>query len=225
MPIDAAIVPKDGLWRVARGPDPLVVGASKASADAGDVGNRFDSPDGSYDVLYFGTTLAGCYGETLARFRPDPRLLAVVEADWREHGFMAVGAVPADWRQRRVVVQVALPGALPFLDVESLKTRQYLRRALGGFLADRTIKDLDVSVVRGGDRHVTRRISHWAHSQTDADGRPVFAGIRYLSRLNTDWECWAVFGRTDIHELARHSIFKTDENLLRVAERFGLRVH
>lgn len=94
MPIDAAIVPKDGLWRVARGPDPLVVGGSKASADAGDVGNRFDSPDGSYDVLYFGTTLAGCYGETLARFRPDPRLLAVVEADWREHGFMAVGQCP-----------------------------------------------------------------------------------------------------------------------------------
>lgn len=218
-------LPKDGVWRVARGPDPLSAPGTQPLAEAGSIGNRFDSPDGSYDVLYFATKLQGCYGETLARFRPDPQLIELVKDEWEESGFMAIGAVPADWRQRRLAVQVTFPSSLPFLDVEALRTREHLQRELGGLLAFHGIKDLDVSIIRGGNRHITRYISQWAHSQIDEQGQPLYAGIRYLSRLNTKWECWAAFGRTDIHELTRHSIFKTDEELLRAARRFGLQVH
>ena len=36
------------------------------------VGNRFDSPLGNYSVLYFGTSLEVCFGETLAAFGLTP---------------------------------------------------------------------------------------------------------------------------------------------------------
>lgn len=62
----------DGVWRVGRAPDPLALPdpVPRSLPDKPGLGNRFDSPAGTYRTLYFSTTLAGCYGETLARFRP-----------------------------------------------------------------------------------------------------------------------------------------------------------
>ena len=36
-------------------------------------------------------------------------------------------------------------------------------------------------------------LSRCIYEQTDDLGRPTFAGIRYESRLNAEWECWAIF--------------------------------
>ena len=77
--------PSGGLWRVGRGPDPLTVRpveGTRPRLSSG--GNRFD-PQSDYAVLYFGTTLQACFAETLARFRPNIKLLALVgrvEASW-----------------------------------------------------------------------------------------------------------------------------------------------
>ena len=56
------------------------------------------------------------------------------------------------------------------------------------------------------DRRITRHISQWIHDHTKPDGTPTYAGIRYLSRLDTDWECWAVFDRTAVTETQRYAI-------------------
>jgi hypothetical protein len=48
------------------------------------------------------------------------------------------------------------------------------------------------------------------------------AGIRYLSRLNTDWECWAVFDHVTIEELTRRPILRSDESLARIARLYQL---
>jgi hypothetical protein len=79
--------------------------------------------------------------------------------------------------------------------------------------------DLDISVVRGDDRRVTRWISQWAR---DCD--LPFAGVRYLSRLEDAWECWAVFDHVKLVEVERRPILVNDETLAAVAKRFGLRV-
>lgn len=50
-------------------PDAMSLAATTA-------GDRFDSPAGDYAVSYFGSTLEACFGETMARFRPSPVLLA-----------------------------------------------------------------------------------------------------------------------------------------------------
>jgi hypothetical protein len=224
--------PVDGIWRVARAPDPLAQSKrlGVAQLDSPTTGNRFDSPDGGYGVLYFATTLDGCYGETLARFRPDPRVQAVASQEWRERGFMDVGDVPADWRQRRVAVRVEFVGTgmhdgAEFLDVESLETREELRTVLAPTLAAHGFRDLDVATVRGADRRVTRAISQWAYEQRGASGGRRFAGIRYLSRLESGWECWAVFGDVGVQELQRRPILLTDEALKRVARAYKLKLH
>jgi len=228
--------PGGGVWRVGRDPDPLAASKSAGSSEVlkPGTGNRFDSPSGTYGVRYFATTLDGCFGETLARFRPDPVLSKVIGDEWRELGFMEVGDVPADWRQRRTAVRVGFPDGdhnskfkdgARFLDIESVQTREAMRSDLGDLLAYYRYDDLDVAVVRGRDRRVTRYISQWAFEQADEKGRPLFAGIRYLSRLNTEWECWAVFDDVEMKELERRPVRREDASYQRIAKLYGLIPH
>jgi hypothetical protein len=219
--------PANGLWRVGRSPNPLrfsePLDPGLLENRAG--GNRFDSPTGDYRVCYFATTLDGCFGETLSRFRPDPGLSAIA----REEGFMALGEVPADWRHRRLAVRVmprpsdAIP-TIRFLDVEAAETRAVLRSEIGELLAYYGYSDLDVPTVRGGDRRVTRWIGRWAYEQRDADDRLTFAGIRYLSRLSSEWECWALFEEVALDEQERRPITRGDHALGRLADLYGLTV-
>ncbi len=51
-----------------------------------------------------------------------------------------------------------------------------------------------------------------------------FAGIRYLSRLSSDWECWALFENVALDEHERRPIPRDDEALLRIADLYGLTV-
>jgi hypothetical protein len=179
----------------------------------------------AYGVLYFGSGLEVCFGETLARFRPSLDVLALVGDEWRELGFMAVGSVAADWRQRRTAVHVKLPSALSFVDVESPVTHQFLRRELALGLSAIGLTDLDVSTIRGPDRRVTQMISEWAYMATDGD-RPRYAGIRYESRIRSGWECWALFDdeELDIDVVETVPITLDMPELLDVAALFGLQV-
>lgn len=219
--------PERGLWRVGRSPDPLHFGdpLDPDLLDSPTAGNRFDSPTQDYRVCYFATSLEACLGETLARFRPNPALAAVAH----EEGFMAIGEVPADWRHRRLAVRVrptpsARLTAVRFLDVEAAQTRAVLRFELGDLLAYHGYTDLDVPTVRGGDRRITRWIGRWAHQQRDEQGRSVFAGVRYLSRLSSAWECWALFEDVALEERERRPILSNDEALLKVTQLYGLTV-
>lgn len=229
MPPKARVLsaPSEGLWRIGRSPNPLHCGAppDPQLLNSPSAGNRFDSPTQDYRVCYFATTLDGCFGETLARFRPNPRLAAIAE----EEGFMAIGGVPADWRHRRLAVRIVLATderypAARFLDVEAATTRAVLRLELGELLAYHGYDDLDVPTIRGGDRRITRWIGRWAHQQRDSGGRPLYAGIRYLSRLSSDWECWAVFEDVPLVEQERYPIPRNDRSLARVADLYGLAV-
>jgi hypothetical protein len=176
-------------------------------------------------VCYFATCLDGCFGETLARFRPSPNLAAIAE----EAGFMSSGEVPADWRHRRLAVRVMpvaseeLP-AIRFLDVEAAASRAVLRDELGSLLAYYGYDDLDVPTVRGRDRRITRWIGRWAYLQRDQNNGPIFAGIRYLSRLDSKWECWVVFEDVPLEEQERRPIQRDDEALGRIASLYGLTI-
>lgn len=127
--------------------------------------NRFDSLTGAFGVLYFGTNLEACFGETLSRYRADPKL-AFIEDEWQKLSFMARGSVPKDWRVRRTAVRVEVATDAAFLDVEALSTRKFLQRELGAVLQLFEVDDLDVAAIRGRDRRVTRLISEWAWHQT-----------------------------------------------------------
>ena len=220
--------PPPGLWRVAKAPDPLWLGPPLGPDDLDDprLGTRFASALGDYGVLYFGTDLECCFGETLARFRPDPEVLAAIGDDWKTSAseFMEIGAVPADWRHRRLAVRVAVPQNARFVDVEDLRTRQVMRSHLAEALVAYGYRDLDVSTIRGPDRRMTRLVSQAIHDFAVAETVPI-AGIRYDSRVRTGWEAWAVFDFVPLTELERIPITRDMAALDKVARLFGLVVH
>ena len=209
---------------MARGDNPLAVPANLQRPGSSG-GNRFDPLTMTYGVLYFGTNLEACFGETLARLRPSLELLALVKDEWQERGFMAVGTVAADWRQRRTAVHVRLPETAAFVDVESPVTHQFLRTELALGLSSIGLSDLDVSTVRGPDRRVTKMISEWAYMAADGD-QPRYAGIRYESRIRTGWECWALFDDEDLRIEVMETVPITPDMpaLMSVANLFGLQI-
>lgn len=216
--------PRSGLWRVGRGENPLALPPKSLEATSSG-GNRFDPLTLDYGVLYFGTDLEVCFGETLARFRPSLKLLALVEAEWQDLGFMSIGVVAADWRQRRSAVHVRLTHELRFLDVESPVTHQYLRTELALGLSAIGLDDLDVAAVRGPDRRVTRLISEWAYMAGE-DSHPRYAGIRYESRIMSGWECWALFDDEDLEFEVLETLPITPElpALVSVSHLFNLQI-
>jgi hypothetical protein len=135
---------------------------------------------------------------------------------------MPLGQIAADWRQQRIAVRATFPEERPFLDVEAPSTRAILRRELSWLLAGLELEDIDVSAIRSKDRRLTRWIAQWAWHESHEIGFPKFAGIRFCSRLDTDWECWAVFEDVLPEEQERKSILRQDEDLARVAELYGL---
>lgn len=196
--------PPAGVYRVGRRDDPYhwSINPVPDLTEAAIGGNRFDSLYGTFGVCYFATDLEGCFRETLARYRPDPELADLVRDEWNERGFMTVGGIAKGWRDKRVIGHVALHLALPFLDFEHPETHRALEEALGSDgLAQLGYEQLDVGVMRGQDRRVTRTIADWAQAARNENG-PMFAGIRYVSRLG-DFECWAVFDNVLIAEMSR----------------------
>jgi len=167
--------------------------------------------------------LEACFGETLNRYRKDPAL-AFLNDEWETLGFMAQGSVPADWRTRRTIVQVTLDADAKFFDIESPANHLLIEQELGSLLTILGVDRVDVAVLRGADRRVTRFVSEWIWGQTDMSGDPLFDGIRYLSRSNTDWECWAVYDDVVIAESERLPILKDNVDLLNVASLYDLRV-
>lgn len=218
--------PRSGFWRVARAPDPLKPTTPiDFSADSGTFGNRFDSPVGGFSVLYFGTSLEACFMETLARLRPAPGLREIIKDEWHDKHFMEVGAIAADWRHRRLAVKVSPPPRAVFLDVEHPDTIQHLREELADTLALYGYRDLDVGIIRGPDRKVTRAISYWAFEQVDEVEAPLYAGIRYFSRQGTDFECWAVFADVPLTEREKRPITLDMPALRKVAKTYDLVIH
>lgn len=214
------------IWRIGRRPDPLEIRPSLPASDLtrSGVGNRFDSPVAEYGVLYFGSDLETCYAETLARFRPDLELIAYVRDEWKKRGFVEAGCVPADWRHRRVAVRVNLLGSLPFLDLESPDTLEFLRIELADRLLAFGYTDFDMGVVCGSDRRVSRIISQWTYDEIDEDENPRYGGIRYMSRIAPEYECWACFEDCSIEILEQRAISEDDPHLLKIAKRYGLKV-
>ena len=145
---------------------------------------------------------------------------------------MVCGGVPADWRARRVKVCLELVDPLPFLDVESASTQEFLTTELADELAELEVGVLDVAAVRGPNRLITRTIATWAFQagmQQDDSGNLtvpdgfLYSGIRYLSRMGNH-ECWAIFQGAQVIEVSRHTISLSDPDLKAASDSFELRI-
>ena len=127
------------------------------------------------------------------------------------------------------MVRAHPPDGCVFLDVESLKTRQFLQSELALGLAALGMASLDVPEIRGKDRRVTSLIAQWAWNYTVelADGSHAypFCGIRYLSRVDSQWVCWAVFEDVHLDVIEALPVAHNTEPMLTIAATSGLTVH
>src|SRR5258708_4682974 len=113
-------------------PDPWAVPDWASAGPDGTFGNRFDDPDATYRVLYASSQKLGCFLETLARFRLDPKLMAeLAEIDGEDDHF-PLAEVPVEWVQRRILGVAIAAGE--YADICSSEWISRLRRALAGHL-------------------------------------------------------------------------------------------
>ena len=80
-------------------------------AQKGRFHGRWDDPEGEYRVLYSSSTRLGAYLESLAPFRPDPHVLAAIEAfdaaddDDGDEPLPPLGRLPRAWLRHRVTAR------------------------------------------------------------------------------------------------------------------------
>lgn len=213
--------PPPGLvYRVGRSTGPLEPSRIAAEdALATRAGNRFDVVGGG--VIYCGSDAKGCFAETVARFRPSPKMRDLMAQE--DSGFVTCGGVPQNWRDQRTVVSASIADPLPFVDIDDPVTHEYLNAKMAEELADLGVETLDGGNVRGPNRLITRAAASWAYWAVDAESAK-YSGIRYMSRVLPDQECWAVFEGTPIVEVSRRAIEINDPDLTAVADIWGLRI-
>ncbi|HEY8743804.1 MAG TPA: RES family NAD+ phosphorylase [Chloroflexota bacterium] len=193
------------LFRVGHCPDPL------AWPDWRYVGDqRFDDPLHLYRVLYLAEQRLACYVEGLAPLR--------VPLDRLTSGPHLLPRVPAEWRQRRCVGQVRLLSSQRWMDLRRIETAEALRAELAPLLRQLGLPDLDVSVLRGPSRPLTRAVGRWAY---DAG----FQGIAYRSRFHDALDCWAIFEGAAFERVGNIAAVSPDDpDLQTAAALFGLAV-
>lgn len=224
MPAELALLTAPSpLWRVER-IDPALRFSQLNPVDVMNAraGNRFDIPGAG--VLYGATAPEGGFAETLAGFRPKASMIGAFSQIETDPGRVGPGEVPASWLTSRRLREFEVTGSLPFVDIEATATHTYLTREAAPVLRHQELENLDVSDVRGPNRLLTRAIASWLYLRTDEHGQPLYAGIRYMSRLG-EFECWAIFDGTPVELRATHDLKRTDPALRAVLELFGMAIH
>lgn len=228
------------MYRVARGFDERDIFTPREWAwgeRAVNFTNRFDDPgayrgipaEKRFRVIYCSTQRAGAFAETTAYFRESPVTMAGLSEveDDEEDSELAGSVIRESWRQQRRIGSIRLSDTLLFADIMDPRAFQILRDRLAPLITQFGLGDFDISAVTSQKRRLTQEAARYIYEL--ADSGLVFNGIRYTSRLNPDWELWAIFSDRmgdDLEENVEEiSIIRdNDPDLLEVASLFGLTI-
>lgn len=196
------------------------------AGEEGTFDNRYDDPAGQYRVLYASSQRLGTFLETLARFRPDPAILAEpIEAGPADNLYATnqPGTVPADWLTRRAMGTATVEGE--FADVGHSRSLGYLRTRLAARLIHHGLDDLDGATIRmSAPRGFTQEASRLVYECSDPADEPAYVGIRYLSRLGDDIHNWAIFEPSQLADAQEEPVGADDPDFVEVLARFDLRL-
>jgi len=181
------------VYRIGRAPDPWAWPDWADVGTDGTFGNRWDDPESSYRVVYASSSKLGALVEVLARFRPDPHVVAgLQEIKGEGPSALSSGRLPRSWIEGRRIGTASLRGV--YADVGHSDSLAVLRTALAARLVHHDLKDLDASSIRlTVPRRFTQEISRYVYERTEPHGDRSFSGIAYLSRLGDDLRNWAIF--------------------------------
>lgn len=210
-PVSIYRIGRDSPWEL---PDWATVG------DDGTFGNRWDDPKGSYRVVYASSSRLGCFLETLARFRPDPAVIAGLEAIMGEEPLDAVGVVPRSWLSRRSMGAASVAG--DFANVGKARSIGWLRRRFAADVVEFGLADLDAAAIRlVVPRRLTQRMSRTIY-ECSVDDRRQFSGIAYLSRFGDEVQNWAIFEPGEITVTDITEVRPSDTDLIAALSILGL---
>lgn len=219
-----AASPPPTVYRVGRSPDPWAWPDWRFSLDDDTFGNRYDDPQGRYRVLYACSQRLGAFVEVLARFRPDPTVVAELAVIDGDDDTVPAGTVHRSWLRRRRLGAAHVRGT--FADVGHSRSIAALHQALAPVLADYGLDELDAAAIRlAAPRAFTQRVSRYLYDLTTDDGRRRFDGIRYQSRLGDDFTNWAIYEPADLDPLTtldNGTIPSTDPDLTQALHLHGL---
>lgn len=249
MPKDLSSVPPpvDGLFRLAYAfPGPFELRSWENAGPDGTFGNRFDDPalhlppEDRFQALYCATKRHVTFAETLAALRPSLATLAGLASIRDEEPIESMlfgstdpsevryGLVRADWRLPRVMGHTILDPRLQFVDLGTARTSQHLRSALAAEALAHGATDIDQSLLMESRRGFTNIVARYVYELRNEEGTPRFAGIRYSSRLDSNWECWALFADRMEHVPGMPSlpekIQPDDPDLVEIASIFRLTI-
>ncbi|MEO5952421.1 MAG: RES domain-containing protein, partial [Chloroflexia bacterium] len=168
--------------------------------------NRTFPKEECYRVLYFATERAGAFGEILQRHIPNPQALQTIFGNTPPPNPLLLGGqVKQSELTRRQIGATILHPTLRFADVMAPESRMelYYTPAITPLVEQLGLNFLDVSAITGDTkehRQLTQAMALHIYNLADSQGTPLFDGIRYLSHVSTDWECWTVF-----HDRFRHT--------------------
>jgi len=238
--------PADPVYRISRPPDLFAPPPWEIADPASGVfGGRFDDPgklsgipeSDRFQIIYCASQRQGAFAETIVQFRPPLKATATYQQVEEDPGFEIVrrpvvdpedsrrGIVPLDWRSRRQIGSATLDATLRFANLTSPRTMNHLRSALAEEVAALGLHDVDLSTVTGNQRLFTQYCARYIYEQSLETGDHAFAGIRYLSRLNPVWECWAVFDARAVYDIRSiQPISEDDADLHDVAAVFNLSI-
>jgi RES domain len=208
-----AVPPPDVAYRLGRRPDPWAWPSWAYATDGGTFGSRYDDPLGAYRVLYASTQRLGCFLETLARFRPDPAVVAELREIEGDDDTLAAGTVPASWLDDRCVGRAGLTGV--YCDIGHSQSLAWLRDVVGA--------DIDAAAIRRSvPRAFTQAVGRRIYELADGRGGSRFAGVRYGSRLGDEIVNWAVFEPAELLDPRAEPLAREDPDLDEALLRFGL---
>jgi hypothetical protein len=198
MPSSPSAAPPDILYRIGKD-NPLAFPPWDRVGDG-----RFDDPARArYRLLYAGERRA-CFFESLARFRPPPRLLLNRESLPPEI-VESIGRIPPRWLRERQIASFLLVDMDPpstWLDLRRPESHQLLRYELAALLVGLDVQDFDISIATSSERRLTQPIGNWAFEQG-------YQGIIYCTRFDPRLACYAIVERDNgvrIAELDRQRL-------------------
>lgn len=167
----------------------------------------------------------GTFLETLARFRPDPAILAEeITPDVLDAKFETSlpGALDIErWLAVRAMGTAGLEGR--FCAIGHSESLAHLRTVLAGRLVHYGLEDLDASTIRSqAPRALTQELSRHVYEQDTGQASVPFAGICYESRVGDDLGNWAIFEPNEPVGAETWAIEPDDPDLLAAVGRFGL---
>ena len=154
------------IYRLGRKPDPWAMPDWASAGSDGAFGYRFDDPDTTYRVLYASSQRLGCFLETRARFRVDPKLLTELAEIAGEDDFWPPGEVWLEWAGKRLMRAATASG--DYADICSQGMDQQTEKTAGDTFGKVWVGRL-------------RRVGFAADSPADLDA--VRITHRFLRRL------------------------------------------